>query len=81
MDRDIEVTDVSVTVLDRPPESTTDLPTLGPAKVEADQQPVNPTTLELGGSLGINRHWDLLLEVGSDFDDAFLTVFSGSYRF
>jgi hypothetical protein len=60
---------------------TTDLPNIGTAKVEVDQQPVNPTTLELGGSLGINRRWDLLLEVGSNFDDAFLTVFSGSYRF
>jgi hypothetical protein len=60
---------------------TTDIPVFGQAVVEVDQRPVNPTTLELGGSLSINRRWELLVEVGSNFDDAFLTVFSGSYRF
>jgi hypothetical protein len=60
---------------------TTDIPLFGQALVEVDQRPVNPTTLELGGSLSINRRWELLVEVGSNFDDAFLTVVSGSYRF
>jgi hypothetical protein len=60
---------------------TTDLPVFGQAKVEVEQRPVNPTTLELGGSLTIDRRWDILVEVGSNFDDAFLTVVSGSYRF
>jgi hypothetical protein len=60
---------------------TTDLPVFGQAKVEVEQRPVNPTTLELGGSLSINRRWDVLVEIGSNFDDAFLTVVSGSYRF
>jgi hypothetical protein len=60
---------------------TTDIPLFGQAVVEVDQRPVNPTTLELGGSLSINRRWEVLVEVGSNFDDAFLTVVSGSYRF
>jgi hypothetical protein len=60
---------------------TTDIPVFGRTQVEVEQRPVNPTTLELGGSLSINRRWDLLVEVGSNFDDAFLTVVSGSYRF
>jgi hypothetical protein len=60
---------------------TTDIPIFGEARVEVDQQPVNPTTLEFGGSLTVDRRWDVLLEVGSNFDDAFLTVVSGSYRF
>ena len=60
---------------------TTDIPVFGPTQVEVEQRPVNPTTFELGGSLSINRRWELLVEVGSNFDDAFLTVVSGSYRF
>ena len=60
---------------------TTDVPVFGRTEVEVEQSPVNPTTLELGGSLSINRRWDVLVEVGSNFDDAFLTVVSGSYRF
>lgn len=60
---------------------TTEVPVFGETKVEVEQRPVNPTTLELGGSLSIGRRWDLLVEVGSNFDDAFLTVVSGSYRF
>jgi len=60
---------------------TTDIPLFGQAVVEVEQRPVNPTTLELGGSLTIDRRWDILVEIGSNFDDAFLTVVSGSYRF
>lgn len=60
---------------------TTDIPVIGRATVEVEQQPVNPTTLELGGSLSLNRRWEILVELGSNFDDAFLTVMSGSYRF
>lgn len=60
---------------------TTDIPIFGRTQVEVEQQAVNPTTLELGGSLSVHRRWDILVEVGSNFDDAFLTVVSGSYRF
>jgi len=60
---------------------TTDLPVFGQATVEVEQRPADPTTLELGGSLSLNRRWEILVEMGSNFDDAFLTVVSGSYRF
>mgnify|MGYP000620958469 CR=1 FL=1 len=43
---------------------TTEIPVFGPTEVEVEQRPVNPTTLELGGSLSINRRWELLVEVG-----------------
>jgi hypothetical protein len=58
-----------------------DLPIVGRTTVEVDQQPVHPTTLEVGGALSIDRRWELLLEVGSNFDDAFVTVASAGYRF
>ena len=37
-------------------------------------------TFELGASTGIGRRWETLLEVGSNFDDALLVVFSAAYR-
>ena len=60
---------------------TAELPILGTANVDVEQEPVDPVTYELGGSLSLNRRWDVMLEIGSNFDDAFLTVISGSYRF
>jgi hypothetical protein len=60
---------------------STEIPVIGRTKVEVEQRPVHPATLELGGSLSLNRRWDLLVEVGTNFHDAFLTVVSGSYRF
>jgi len=53
----------------------------GETRVEVDQRAVNPTTIEVGGSLSFNRRWDILLELGTNFDDAFLAVTSVSYRF
>jgi hypothetical protein len=58
-----------------------DLPVIGETKVAVDQQPVDPVTYELGGSLSLGRRWDVLVEVGSNFADAFLAVTSVSYRF
>lgn len=60
---------------------TTEFPILGTAVVEVDQEPVNPVTYEVGASLSFNRKWDVMVEIGSNLDDAFLTVVSGSYRF
>jgi len=54
---------------------------LGEVIVEVDQRPLNPLTFELGASTGIGRRWDAMLEVGSNFDDAFLMVFSAAYRY
>jgi hypothetical protein len=60
---------------------TTENRLLGEVIVEVDQRPRNPLTYELGASTTIGRRWEALLEVGSNFDDAFLLVFSGAYRF
>jgi hypothetical protein len=38
-------------------------------------------TYQLGASLTINRHWDVLVEAGTNFDDANMLVLSASYRF
>lgn len=49
--------------------------------VKVDRPPVNPTTLQVGGSLTIGKSWVVMLEVGSNFDDAFVGVFSAGFRF
>jgi hypothetical protein len=54
---------------------------LGTVTVDVDQAPVNPTTLQAGGSIGIGRKWDVMVELGSNFDDAFIGVFSAAFRF
>ncbi len=60
---------------------STDVPLIGRTEVEVEQEAVNPVTMQLGGSLTVERRWEVLVEIGSNFDDAFLTVISGSYRF
>jgi hypothetical protein len=54
---------------------------LGTVVVEVDQRPVSPLTAQLGGSVGIGKRWEALVEVGSNFDDAFVGVFSATFRF
>ena len=58
-----------------------DFPLIGRTEVRVTQRPVNPTTYQVGASLTVDRHWDMLLEAGSNFDDANLVVLSMSYRF
>ena len=58
-----------------------DLSIIGPTFIEVDQQPLNPTTIQFGASVTIGKQWDILLELGTNFDDAFVAVVSGSYRF
>jgi len=60
---------------------TEQLPVIGPTKVRVTQRPVDPLTWQLGASLTIARHWDLLVEAGTNFDDANMLVLSASYRF
>jgi len=60
---------------------TEDLPLIGPTEVRVSQRPVDPLTYQVGASLTIDRHWDLLFEAGTNFDDATLFVLSASYRF
>ena len=57
------------------------LSVIGTTVVVVDQEPSNPTTLQFGANVTINRHWDLMAEVGTNFDDALIVVVSGAYRF
>jgi len=56
-------------------------PALGTVVVEVDQRPVDPWTYQAGGSLGFGKRWEALIEAGSNFDDAFVGVFSAAFRF
>ena len=58
-----------------------DFPVIGNTRIEVDQQPVDPLTFQFGASVTVSRNWDLLVEVGSNFDDAFVAVASCAYRF
>lgn len=60
---------------------TEDLPLIGPTEVLVTQRPVDPVTYQLGFSLTVDRHWDVLVEAGTNFDDANMLVLSASYRF
>jgi hypothetical protein len=60
---------------------TDSFPIIGPTQVRVTQRPVDPLTWQFGASLTIARHWDLLVEAGTNFDDANLLVLSASYRF
>lgn len=60
---------------------TTERPLLGTITVEVDQRPVNPWNAAIGGSVSINRRWDVLTEFGSNFSDATVIVFSVAARF
>jgi hypothetical protein len=60
---------------------TEQLAIIGPTEVRVTQRPVDPLTYQLGASVTIARHWDLLIEAGTNFDDAKMLVLSASYRF
>lgn len=59
----------------------TDLPIFGPTTVEVEQEPTDPLTYQLGCRLSLNRRFDVMVEVGSNFDDARMLVLSGNVRF
>jgi len=46
-----------------------------------EQEPMDPLTYQFGGSLSLNRRWDVMAEVSSNFDDARMLVLSGRIRF
>jgi hypothetical protein len=62
-------------------EFSEELPLLGTITVEVDQRTKNPITYQLGGSLQVTKNWEVLAEIGSNFDDASLMVVSAAYRF
>jgi len=58
-----------------------DVPIIGPTVVDVEQQPVDPVTYQFGGNLGIDRTWDVMIELGTNFDDATMLILSIGYRF
>lgn len=47
----------------------------------AEQKPTDPVTYQFGGRLSLDRRWEAMVEVGSNFDDARMLVLSGTFRF
>ena len=60
---------------------TEELPVVGVTEIAVSQRPVDPLTYQIGASLTLNERWDLMAEVGSNFDDALIGVFSATWRF
>ena len=54
---------------------------LGLVEVDVYQETHNPLTLQLGASIGIVKHFEILTELGTNFDDASMIVLTGTYRF
>lgn len=54
---------------------------LGLVQVDVHQETENPLTLQLGTSFSLGKHFEILLEMGTNFSDASIGVLSGSYRF
>jgi hypothetical protein len=66
---------------DRTLTAVVDTESLGEVRVEIDQRPVNPWTAQLGGGLGVGKRFEMILEAGSNFNDAILGVLSAAFRF
>jgi hypothetical protein len=54
---------------------------LGDVLVHINQQPVNPWTFQCGFMLGISKNVEIMTELGTNFDDAAISVLTASYRF
>lgn len=54
---------------------------LGEIEVDVYQQTVNPWTIQLGTSFCFGEKFEILCELGTNFNDASIGVLSGSYRF
>lgn len=52
-----------------------------PARIRVAQVAEHPNTMQLGSSMTLNNTWDLMLEMGSNYEDASMLVFSANYRF
>lgn len=55
--------------------------TIGPIEVDVHQQTQNPFTVQLGTSISLGKHFEVLAELGANFSDASLGVITTSYRF
>ena len=54
---------------------------LGLIQVDVHQQTENPWTLQLGTSISLGKHFEILAEMGTNFSNASIGVLSGTYRF
>lgn len=54
---------------------------LGSIEVDIYQQTQNPFTFQLGSSMSLSKHFEVVAELGTNFSDASLGVLTTSYRF
>ena len=54
---------------------------LGLINVDVHQKTQNPLTIQLGTSISLGKHFEILAELGSNLSEASLGVLSGTYRF
>jgi hypothetical protein len=59
----------------------TDDPGVGHIEFEADQGPVYPWIMDIGGNLEIAREFQMFLDVGFDFHGGYLVAVGPTYRF
>lgn len=55
--------------------------TLGDVLVRIEQHPVNPWTFHSGFMISLNKRFDFMAELGTNFDDASIAVLNVTYRF
>ncbi len=55
--------------------------TLGDIIVKIEQQPVNPWTFHSGFMISLNKRFDFMAELGTNFKDASIAVLSATFRF
>lgn len=55
--------------------------TIGLIEVDIYQQTKNPFTIQLGTSIGLGKHFEVLAELGTNLSDASLGVLTTTYRF
>ena len=54
---------------------------LGDVLVRIEQHPVNPWTFHSGFMISLNKQFDFMAELGTNFDDASIAVLNATYRF
>jgi hypothetical protein len=54
---------------------------LGSIQVDVHQKTKNPLTIQLGTSISLGKHFEILAEMGTNFSDASLGVLTTTYRF
>lgn len=55
--------------------------TLGEVLVRIEQHPLNPWTFHSGFMISLNKQFDFMAELGTNFDDASIAVLNVTYRF